>query len=86
MILPLYVCRECGKFGGLALSFLQTMSRSEYKDGDHKRVYCPDGHGLMYEVQDEDRLAVLPATVEARREELSSPDGPQLPLPRNLDE
>jgi hypothetical protein len=46
------------------------MSRSEYKDGDHKRVYCPDGHGLMYEVQDEDRLVVLPATVES-----SSPEG-----------
>jgi hypothetical protein len=37
----------------------------EYKDGDNRRVYCPDGHGLMYEVQDGDRLAVLPAVVEA---------------------
>ena len=69
MILPLYICLVCGKFGGLGLSFSQTMVKAskgqEYKDGDNRRVYCPDGHGLMYEVQDGDRLAVLPAVVEA---------------------
>ena len=69
MILPLYICRVCGKFGGLGLSFSQTMVKAsrgkEYKDGDNRRVYCPDGHGMMYEVQDEDRLSVLPAIVEA---------------------
>lgn len=70
MILPLYVCRVCGKFGGLGLSFSQTMVKAskgqEYKDGDNRRVYCPDGHGLMYEVQDGDRLAIRLHAIDSR--------------------
>jgi Zn finger protein HypA/HybF involved in hydrogenase expression len=72
MILPLWVCLECGKFGGLGLSFQQTMDRSSkgerYKEGDSNRVYCPDGHGLMYKVQDGDRLHVVSDVVKIERE------------------
>lgn len=68
MILPLYVCRKCGAYGGLGLSFSQHMakaSRGEKTDQDsHNTPDCPNGHGSMYEVQEGDRLTVLPLIVE----------------------
>lgn len=69
MILPLYICKVCGRFGGLGLSFAQTVARGykgeKYQEGDSKRVECPDGHGLMYEVQENDRLAIIENAIEA---------------------
>jgi hypothetical protein len=41
----------------------------KYQDGDHKRVYCQYGHGLMYEVQEGDRLAVIGAKKEEGKNE-----------------
>jgi hypothetical protein len=64
MILPLYICTECGSFGGLGLSFSQHMSkasRGEKTDQDNSNAPdCPFGHGRMYEVKEGDRLTVLP--------------------------
>jgi hypothetical protein len=85
MFLPLYVCTTCGKFGGVGLGMSQDFARIARGEKLAKEnAYppdCPDGHGLMYEVQDSDRLAVLPAIVEAEMDKPTSPDGSELPLP-----
>ena len=71
MILPLYICLECGKFGGMGLSFSQMMARSakgeKYQEGDSDRVECPEGHGLMYKVQENDRLYVVSNTIDSHK-------------------
>lgn len=76
MIFPLWICKTCGRYGGLGLSFAQTVARGakgeKYQEGDSKRVECPECHTLMYEVQDNDRLAVISSTVDALPETLKS--------------
>jgi hypothetical protein len=84
MLLPLYVCRECGKFGGVSLSFSQSFAKraagEKIEQGQSVTPECP-GHGLMYEVQDEDRLSVMPAT----EMEPPSPEGQEQLLPEQND-
>jgi Zn finger protein HypA/HybF involved in hydrogenase expression len=71
MILPIFICRTCGKFGGMGLAMSQDFARATRGEKlEKEKAYppeCPLGHGRMYEVQDGDRLSVLPAVVEAEQ-------------------
>jgi Zn finger protein HypA/HybF involved in hydrogenase expression len=55
---------------GLALSqSLAKAARGEkIEQGTSIQVDCPEGHGTMYEVQEGDRLHVLDAVMEVRKE------------------
>lgn len=65
MILPLYVCATCGKFGGVALSFSQSFAKlaaGEKCERDSPIIVeCPDGHGPMRLVGENDRLRIVPS-------------------------
>jgi hypothetical protein len=69
MLLPLYVCRKCGRYGGIGLAMSQDFARvakgEKTKNDEACPPECPDGHGRMYEVQENDRLTVLSAIVDA---------------------
>lgn len=67
---PLYVCLECGKFGGLGLSFSQSMAKAakgeQIEKGKPYIPECENGHGPMYEVQEKDRLHVVSKVMEMK--------------------
>ena len=68
MILPLWICKHCGRYGGLGLQFSQSMAKvargEKVEEGKPIPPECVEGHGEMYQVQENDRLAVLPAANE----------------------
>lgn len=72
MMLPLWVCQHCGRYGGLGLSFSQITAKSAkgetIEKGNPYIPTCEDGHGEMYEVKEGDRLHVLDAVMEVRKE------------------
>lgn len=74
MIFPIFVCKSCGRYGGLGLSFSQSVAKAAQGhkvDKDTSRLPdCPDGHGPMYEIQPDDRLIVDIAYVQS----VDSPD------------
>ena len=68
----LYICKTCGFFrdmtyvSGLMSITIENMVRPVRYNTTV--TYCPNGHGLMYQVQEGDRLSVLPVVAEDEKE------------------
>jgi hypothetical protein len=76
----IYVCEQCGKWGGLGLSLAQpfeNLARALRGEQvglvDPNKVFCPDGHGEMRKVSEQDRLIVKPGSVDALPERNENP-------------
>jgi Zn finger protein HypA/HybF involved in hydrogenase expression len=67
----LYVCKSCGRYGGMGLAlagpfeqFAKALKGESVEPSKPDEVPCPECKVPMYQMQDGDRLSVLPAAVE----------------------
>lgn len=71
----LYVCPNCGRWQDVSFvkaltDVLNNVSKALGQPApEHPGYPCPAGHGLMIQVQPEDRVSVRSLVVEAQKDE-----------------
>jgi Zn finger protein HypA/HybF involved in hydrogenase expression len=71
----IYVCETCGKWGGLGLALARpfenlakALKGEQVGLVDPDKVFCPDCNIEMRQVTENDRLHVLDAVMEVKKE------------------
>lgn len=55
----LYVCKQCGYFRDMTEIAFYAGVTAQVPQYNHTVTHCPNGHGMMYLVQNGDRIVVI---------------------------